>query len=32
MLVLVSLMGVAFKNDVERRWDVITGQLHELFG
>ncbi|MCU0686431.1 MAG: RIP metalloprotease RseP [Polyangiaceae bacterium] len=32
MLVLVGLMGVAFKNDVERRWDVISGQLRELFG
>lgn len=32
MLVLVGLMGVAFKNDVERRWDVIAGQLKELFG
>jgi regulator of sigma E protease len=32
MLVLVSLMAVAFKNDVERRWDVIAGQLKELFG
>ena len=26
----VALMGVAFKNDVERRWDVIQGQLREL--
>jgi regulator of sigma E protease len=32
MLVLVALMGIAFKNDVERRWDVIAGQLKELFG
>jgi regulator of sigma E protease len=32
MLVLISLMAIAFKNDVERRWDVITGQLKELFG
>jgi hypothetical protein len=23
-------MAVAFKNDVERRWDVIQGQLKEL--
>ena len=30
MIVLVALMGVAFKNDVERRWDVIQGQLKEL--
>jgi regulator of sigma E protease len=32
MLFLMSLMAVAFKNDVERRWDVIAGQLTELFG
>ena len=25
-----ALMGVAFKNDVERRWDVIQSQLKEL--
>jgi regulator of sigma E protease len=30
MVVLVALMAVAFKNDVERRWDVIQGQLKEL--
>lgn len=30
MLVLFVLMGVAFKNDVERRWDVIHAQLEEL--
>jgi regulator of sigma E protease len=32
MTVLFALMLVAFKNDVERRWDVIIGQLRELFG
>ncbi len=32
MLFLVMLMGVAFKNDVERRRDAITAQLRELFG
>lgn len=32
LLVLVGLMGIAFKNDVERRWDVIQGQLRELAG
>jgi regulator of sigma E protease len=32
MTVLFALMLVAFKNDVERRWDVILGQLRELFG
>jgi regulator of sigma E protease len=30
--VLVVLMLVAFKNDVERRWDVIKGEIHEIFG
>jgi regulator of sigma E protease len=32
MSVLVVLMLIAFKNDVTRRWDVILGQLRELFG
>ena len=31
MGVLVLLMLIAFKNDVERRWDVILGQFHEIF-
>ncbi len=31
LMVLFALMGIAFKNDVERRWDVIVGQLKELF-
>lgn len=30
MLLLVVLMGIAFKNDVERRWDVIAAQVREL--
>jgi regulator of sigma E protease len=30
--VLVVLMAIAFKNDVERRWDVIKGEIHEIFG
>lgn len=30
LVFLVALMGVAFKNDVERRWDVIQGQIKEL--
>jgi regulator of sigma E protease len=30
MIVLVVLMLVAFKNDVERRWDVIVTQVREL--
>src|SRR5262249_42083635 len=29
-VILVVLMGVAFKNDIERRRDVIQGQLKEL--
>jgi len=30
LLVLITLMGIAFKNDLERRWDVIQGQVNEL--
>jgi regulator of sigma E protease len=30
MSVLVLLMMLAFKNDVERRWDVILSQIHEV--
>ena len=29
---LLALMGVALKNDVDRRWDVLSGYLHELLG
>jgi regulator of sigma E protease len=32
MTFLVLLMGIAFKNDVDRRWDVIVGQFREIFG
>jgi len=32
MIFLVGLMAMAFKNDLQRRWPAITGQLHELFG
>jgi regulator of sigma E protease len=32
MSVLILLMLIAFKNDVTRRWDVIMGQVHEIFG
>ena len=32
MSMLILLMLVAFKNDVTRRWDVIMGQVHEIFG
>ncbi|MCL2823901.1 MAG: RIP metalloprotease RseP [Polyangiaceae bacterium] len=31
MLFLIAIMGIAFKNDVDRRWDIIVGQLKELF-
>jgi regulator of sigma E protease len=30
VVVLVLIMLVAFKNDVERRWDVIVTQVREL--
>lgn len=30
LVILFTLMGVAFKNDVERRWDVIQAQIKEL--
>lgn len=30
MMVLMLLMLVAFKNDVERRWDVIVTQVREI--
>ena len=32
MAILVGLMALAFKNDVERRWDVIVAQVEELVG
>ncbi len=32
MAVLLVLMGIAFKNDVEKRWEVIAGQIGELTG
>lgn len=31
MSILVLLMLLAFKNDVERRWDVIAAQIREIF-
>lgn len=31
MAILLGLMTLAFKNDVERRWDVIVGQVSDLF-
>jgi len=32
MCVLILFMLLAFKNDVARRWDVIAGQMHDIFG
>lgn len=32
MSMLMVLMLIAFKNDVERRWEVILGQIRDLFG
>lgn len=31
MSILVLLMLLAFKNDVERRWDLIAAQIREIF-
>jgi regulator of sigma E protease len=30
LVLLLSLMGIAIKNDVERRWDTLRGQVDEL--
>jgi regulator of sigma E protease len=32
LALLIALMGLGFKNDVERRWDVIRAQAKELLG
>ncbi|MBI4701755.1 MAG: RIP metalloprotease RseP [Deltaproteobacteria bacterium] len=32
LCLLLVLMGMALKNDVERRWDIIGAQVAELFG
>ncbi len=32
MTVLFALMLLAFKNDVERHWDVIVTQMRDIFG
>jgi regulator of sigma E protease len=32
LLFLMVLMGIAVKNDVEKRWDVIRAQVKELIG
>jgi regulator of sigma E protease len=30
LLVIVTLGAIAFKNDIERRWDAIRNQVSEL--
>jgi regulator of sigma E protease len=32
MVILLGLMALAFKNDVEKRWDVIVGHVREFTG
>jgi regulator of sigma E protease len=32
MTIVISLMAVAFKNDLEKRWDLVLGQVRELSG
>jgi regulator of sigma E protease len=32
MTIVISLMAVAFKNDLEKRWDVLLGQVREISG
>ncbi|HEY6081706.1 MAG TPA: RIP metalloprotease RseP [Polyangiaceae bacterium] len=32
MAILLGLMAIAFKNDVEKRWDVIRGQIGGISG
>jgi regulator of sigma E protease len=32
MAIVIGLMAIAFKNDVEKKWDVIVGQVRELVG
>ncbi len=32
LILLVVLMGLAVKNDVEKRWDIIAAQAQELIG
>ncbi len=32
LLALLLLMGLAVRNDLNRRWDVIHAQVHELLG
>ena len=32
MTIVISLMAVAFKNDLEKRWDGLLGQVREISG
>ena len=32
MTIVISLMAIAFKNDLEKRWDVLVSQVLELTG
>jgi regulator of sigma E protease len=32
MAILLGLMALAFKNDIDKRWDVIVGQFRDLVG
>jgi regulator of sigma E protease len=32
LIIIVILMGLALKNDVEKRWDIIVAQVAELVG
>ena len=32
LMLILFLMAVSFKNDVEKRWDVIRGHFNELIG
>ncbi len=32
MTIVICLMAVAFKNDLEKRWDLLIGQVRELSG
>lgn len=32
LMVIVGLMTIAFKNDVEKRWDVVQSHVRELIG
>jgi regulator of sigma E protease len=32
LMVIIFLMAIAFKNDVEKRWDIIRGHMREIVG